>query len=79
MNGIASVPFALLQASGRPDITAKLHLCELPLYAAAVYVLTSRLGVLGTALAWSARTSMDALLLLRFCPLRPDFRPKALS
>jgi O-antigen/teichoic acid export membrane protein len=69
-NGIASVPFALIQASGRPDITAKIHLVELPLYAVAVYILTTHLGVLGTAIAWTARTSLDAILLLKYSPVR---------
>src|SRR5207247_10477417 len=32
LNGLANVPFALIQAVGRPDITAKLHLLELPAY-----------------------------------------------
>ena len=69
-NGIASVPFALIQASGRPDITAKIHLLELPLYAVAVYTLTMHLGILGTAIAWTARTSLDAILLLKYSPVR---------
>jgi O-antigen/teichoic acid export membrane protein len=69
-NGIASVPFALIQASGRPDITAKIHLVELPLYAAAVYILTTHWGVMGTAIAWSGRTVLDAILLLQYSPVR---------
>jgi O-antigen/teichoic acid export membrane protein len=77
-NGLASVPFALIQASGRPDITAKIHLLELPLYAVAVYVLTTRLGVLGTAVAWTARTALDTLLLLKYSPLRPFENSEAL-
>jgi O-antigen/teichoic acid export membrane protein len=68
-NGIASVPFALIQASGRPDITAKIHLVELPLYAAAVYILTTHWGVIGTAIAWSGRTALDAILLLQYSPV----------
>ena len=77
-NGIASVPFALIQASGRPDITAKIHLIELPFYAAAVYLLTTRLGVLGTAIAWTTRTSLDALLLLKYSPVRAIANREAL-
>jgi O-antigen/teichoic acid export membrane protein len=73
-NGVASVPFALLQASGRPDITAKLHLLELPLYVAAVYVFTTHLGVVGTAVAWTGRVTLDAALLLRYSPVRLKFR-----
>lgn len=75
MNGIASVPFALLQASGRPDITARLHLLELPLYAAAVFVLTSHFGVAGAAVAWTGRVAFDAILLLMCSPVRLRFGP----
>ena len=32
INSLAQVPFSLLQGVGRPDITATLHLIELPLY-----------------------------------------------
>jgi O-antigen/teichoic acid export membrane protein len=70
MNGIASVPFALLQASGRPDITARLHLLELPLYAASVFILTSRFGVSGAAVAWTGRVAFDAIVLLMCSPVR---------
>ena len=70
MNGIASVPYALLQASGRPDITARLHLLELPLYAASVFILTSRFGVSGAAVAWTGRVAFDAIVLLMCSPVR---------
>lgn len=70
MNGIASVPFALLQASGRPDITAKLHLLELPVYALAVVLLTMQWGVVGTAMAWTGRVTLDSILLLLCSPVR---------
>jgi len=79
MNGIASVPFAFIQASGRPDITAKIHLLELPLYAAGVYILTTHLGILGTAMAWTARTSLDAILLLKCSHTRAMICSEALS
>ena len=79
MNGVASVPFALIQASGRPDLTAKLHLLELPLYAGAVYFLTYHLGIVGTAIAWTGRTTLDAALLLKCSPVRPALRSRPVS
>ncbi len=63
VNGLAQIPFAFLQGIGRPDITAKLHLAELPLYAALVWTLTARYGIEGTAMAWGARVAVDAALL----------------
>jgi len=48
---------------GRPDLTAKLHLIELPVYLTALVVLTKRYGVEGAAIAWSGRCALDMVLL----------------
>ena len=63
INSFARFPLALLQAHHRPDLTAKLHLAELPVYLASVYALTLHLGIVGTAMAWTLRAALDALLL----------------
>jgi O-antigen/teichoic acid export membrane protein len=62
VNSLAQAPFTLIQSTGRADITAKLHLAELPLYLAVLWVLTQRLGIEGTAIAWAARGTIDAFL-----------------
>jgi O-antigen/teichoic acid export membrane protein len=62
-NGLATLPFALIQGAGRADITGKLHLLELPFYLAAVWVLTKHFGIEGTAIAWTVRVIVDAILL----------------
>jgi O-antigen/teichoic acid export membrane protein len=59
----AHIPSALLQGAGRPDVTAKIHLLELPLYVGIAWVLISREGVVGAAAAWTLRVALDALLL----------------
>lgn len=66
INAIAQQPFALIQGAGRPDLTAKLHLLELPLYLASVWFMTRQLGITGTAIAWTARVMVDTLLLCFF-------------
>lgn len=63
VNGLAQIPFAVVQAAGRPDMTAALHVAELPFYLILCYVLTARLGIEGTALAWLVRVGVDALAL----------------
>lgn len=63
INGLAFIPFALLQATGRPDITAKFHLVELPVYVLFVLVLTRQFGIVGTAVAWFLRVMIDQVLL----------------
>jgi O-antigen/teichoic acid export membrane protein len=62
-NGLAYIPFALIQGTGRADITGKLHLLELPFYLVTVWVLTQHFGIEGTAIAWTLRTIADVILL----------------
>jgi O-antigen/teichoic acid export membrane protein len=64
VNSLAFLPFSLIQGIGRPDVTAKLHLLELPFYVVLSWGLVARWGVTGAALAWCLRVSADALLLL---------------
>lgn len=63
VNSLAQVPFTALQGAGRPDLTAKLHLAEVPFYLAALAWLTLRHGIEGAAVAWVVRVSVDALAL----------------
>ena len=69
---LAQVPFALVQGVGRPDLTAKLHLIELPAYLLALWWMTRMRGIEGAAIIWTARVSIDALVLFviskRFLP-----------
>jgi O-antigen/teichoic acid export membrane protein len=62
-NGIAFIPYTLVQAQGRPDVTAKLHLLELLPYLALLWIGLSRAGVQGAAWAWSLRVIVDAVIL----------------
>jgi O-antigen/teichoic acid export membrane protein len=62
-NGLALVPFALIQGVGRPDLTAKLHLIELPAYLIALWGLTRTYGIDGTAMAYTLRIAVDTILL----------------
>ncbi|HEX9190315.1 MAG TPA: flippase [Vicinamibacteria bacterium] len=65
VNGLAQIPFALVQGAGRPDFTARLHLAEVPFYLVGVYWLVRAGGVEGAAIAWTLRATVDALVLLR--------------
>lgn len=64
-NCCAQAPFAWIQAAGRADVTGKLHLLQLPPYLALLIGLTWQMGIVGTALAWSARALLDCGLLFR--------------
>jgi O-antigen/teichoic acid export membrane protein len=63
LNSLAQVPFALVQGVGRPDLTARLHLVELPAYLLMLWWLISVYGVVGAAMAWSLRVGVDAGML----------------
>jgi O-antigen/teichoic acid export membrane protein len=63
VNSLAQAPFAMLQGTGRPDITAKLHLVELPLYVAGLAWVTHAYGIVGVAMAWTVRVTIDAAAL----------------
>jgi O-antigen/teichoic acid export membrane protein len=63
VNSLALVPFALVQGASRPDLTAKLHLVELPLYLLVLWALIKGFGLEGAALAWVLRVSLDASVL----------------
>ena len=64
-NSIAQLPFAWLQGVGRSDLTAKLHVAELPLYAAGLFFCVSQWGILGAAWMWTLRVTVDCIVLLR--------------
>jgi O-antigen/teichoic acid export membrane protein len=64
VHGIGRVAWFFIQAAGRPDLSAKVHLVELPLYLLAAYGLIGPFGVAGAALVWSLRSGVDFLLLL---------------
>jgi O-antigen/teichoic acid export membrane protein len=78
INSLAYVPFTFLQGVGRPDLTATLHLIELPLYLGLLWWLIRTRGIEGAAMAWSTRVAIDAMLLFilskRFLPGKTPMR-----
>jgi O-antigen/teichoic acid export membrane protein len=64
INALATVPFAFIQGVARPDLTAKFHLAEAPLYMAVLWVLGTKFGIVGVAWAWATRVTLDLVLLI---------------
>lgn len=62
-SAVAQVPFATLQARGRADVTALLHLIELPFYVGMIWLMASAFGAVGAAAAWLIRVVLDAIAL----------------
>jgi O-antigen/teichoic acid export membrane protein len=63
LNCLASLPFALIQSAGRPDLTAKVHLVELPVFIFVLWQMVLLFGIRGAAFAWACRMAMDYTLL----------------
>lgn len=63
LNSAAYLPYALLQAHGRADLTAKLHLLELPVFVMLLVAGVHLFGIAGAALAWALRVMLDTTLL----------------
>lgn len=79
-NGLAFVPFALLQARGRPDLVAKFHLVEVVPFLLVLWFALTRIGIAGAATAWTLRVSVDAALLFIAAGLpAASARPLAIS
>lgn len=69
VNTLGQGGMTCIHALGRPDLTGKYHLAELPLYALALWFLLPRYGITGVAVAWAGRAAVDAWLLLFTCPV----------
>lgn len=63
LNGFAHIPFALFQSDRRADLTAKLHVAELPIYVMFLVTLVDVYGLIGAAFAWTARVILDTGML----------------
>lgn len=63
VNAMSFVPFGLLQAIGRADLTAKLNLIELPFYLMLLYVGLMEWGIVGAAIASTIRLTINSFVL----------------
>lgn len=66
LNGIASVPFAAVQATGDARKTAYLHMFELVIYVPILYVSMKLFGLIGAAIAWTVRVAIDLVILVGY-------------
>ena len=67
VNSLSFFPYSLLQGVGKPNLTGAFHLIEIPVHFALVWVLVRRLGIVGGAVASTARVLVDCLLLFGAC------------
>jgi len=64
LNGIATVPYAAVQAAGHARVTAQFHLIEAALYFPVLWFGLVEFGIAGAAFAWTLRVGIDMVLLL---------------
>lgn len=62
LGGLAHLPMALLYGSNRPDLPARIHVCEIVLYLPLALLLVRTWGINGAAVAWTLRCAADLLL-----------------
>jgi O-antigen/teichoic acid export membrane protein len=75
VTSVASIPYTLIQAL-RPDLTAKVHVAEVPLYLALLWTMLARRGIEGVAFAYAIRVAADAIVLFVIAPrLLPPIGP----
>lgn len=65
-NGMAMVPFSLIQANGSAKGIAKIHLLELVLYVPLLIAMIHQASIIGAAAAWTMRVVFDFVLLSIF-------------
>lgn len=70
INAFGQVAFAAIQAAGRPDLTAKLHLIEMPLYLLSLYFFIRWFGIVGAAMAWTMRLFFETVILFKMAEIQ---------
>ena len=61
---LGSMYLAIIHAYARPDITAKAHLIEIPIFIVTLYWSLNNYGIIGAAIVWVGRVIVDAFLLV---------------
>lgn len=72
---VGTVCISMLHAYGKTELTAKINILEFPLFIALIYLLISWYGVIGAAIAWTIRVTLDALIVFFFTRKLTEVRP----
>lgn len=62
-NCLAQTPVMMIMSRGHPKWIAFNHMIELPLFVMLLYFATKNYGIVGTAVAWSIRATIDSVIL----------------
>jgi O-antigen/teichoic acid export membrane protein len=69
INSTAHPPYGLIQAADRPDLLAKLHVAEVPLYLALLWWMLLTFGIVGVAIAWTIRVVITTVIVFAMARL----------
>lgn len=64
VNSLAQVPFSSIQAKGKSNVTAYIHLIELIPYLMLLFYMIKNYGLVGAAWAWTIRVTFDLIALI---------------
>lgn len=70
INAFAMIPYARLQAQGRPNVVAWITMGQAPLYIAALYLVVGSYGLTGVAWVVLARCLIEVFVMLYFASWR---------
>ena len=81
VNGISMFPYTFLHAKAKTKLTAIFHIIELCIYVPLIWIFTHKFGLIGAALAWLVRVTLDYTLLQitvnKF--IKKSYRPSTLK
>lgn len=66
INGLAQVPFTIIQGTGNAKTSALIHISMLPIYALGLFLLISEYGLVGAGVCWLIRIIIDSSLMMYF-------------
>jgi O-antigen/teichoic acid export membrane protein len=74
INGLAFVPYTLLQGQNRPDLIAWLHIVEVPFFIGILWIGIRTFGLPGAALAPTLMAGIDAIALFYFSEMLSEVK-----
>lgn len=79
VHSIARLPWFLIQAVHKPEIAAKIHLLQIPLYFILAWFLIENMGIQGAAIAWCVRMLFDYVVMFKAAGMFLEHKKSVIS
>jgi len=80
INSIGQIPYSAIEGMNRPDLIAKLHLLEFPIFLGLLWFCILKLGLIGAALVWLFRAIVTTFVVFWIARrLVPSRKPSGLK